>query len=329
MSIKSKYEIAVVNYGSNSNTNPQKYYPNVVPDINPFLTPENIRKYGGNIPYVSTGLDVVDFLVDGAKSILRKKGISDYEPLPSSDITPSAPDSTPYNPKPLSGELSLNRILRDSSEQSLEIAKNINEGNVLVATVLYEGFQALRDSSSEIVTVLAGIANEMALSNEIRGAFESANLDNFNNSLEWEGYKFSKMEEGATLTTIHSQNALDTTIAYNELTLENQLKLNSTLEDLVSVTARTRDELALVTKKLDYYTKETTEIQLENFGNDIPALSPQMYRAHKDAVVAKKNSDENTFELDDDDYNSIFKMPDLSELLKYPRITEYLKEVAP
>ena len=329
MSIKSKYEIPVVNYGSNSKTNPQKYYPNGVPDINPFLTPENIRKYGGNIPYVSTGLDVVDFLVDGAKSILRKKGISDYEPLPSSAPTPSVPDSTPYTPKPLSGELSLNRILRDSSEQSLEIAKNINDGNVLVATVMYEGFQSLRDSSYEIVTVLAGIANEMALANEIRGAFESAKLDNDNNALEWEGYKFGELEQGAILTTTQTQNALDTTIAYNELALANQLKLNSTLEDLVAVTARTREELELVTKKLDYYTKETTEIQLDNFGDDIPALTPQMYRAYKDAIVAKKNSDENTFDLDDDDYNSIFNFPDLSDLLKYPKITDYLMEVRP
>lgn len=279
----------------------------------------------GNIPFAKP---LVDTAIDYAKSILRKRGISDYEPLPSSP-PPSLPDNVPYVPKPLSPDISLSRILKDSSEQSLEIAKNINDGNVLVATVLYEGFQALRDSSYEIVTVLAGIANEMALANEIKSAYEEANLQNVNDNLEWEGYKFGALESNSALTSTFQKDAQDTTIAYNELTQQNQLALNANLEALVEATRKTNLELELVTKKLEYYTKETTEIQLDNFGDNIPPLSPQMYRAYKDAVVAKKNSDENTFELDDDDYNSMFNMPDLSELLKYPRITDYLSEVNP
>ena len=53
-------------------------------------------------------------------------------------------------------------------------------------------------------------------------------------------------------------------------------------------------------------------------------------RAIKDAVVAQKNSDENTFELDDIDIDDIFgvDMPNISSIFDFSSKTTRLQEVA-
>ncbi|MDO8454083.1 MAG: hypothetical protein Q7S59_05885 [Sulfurimonas sp.] len=83
----------------------------------------------------------------------------------------------------------------------------------------------------------------------------------------------------------------------------------------------------LLNKKLEHITFETTDFQADNLGDEIPSASPQKMRAIKDAVVAKKNSDENTFEVDGDDYDEMFPSMDWEALFTWNRESERLKEV--
>lgn len=278
---------------------------------------------------------VIDTIIDASLDAYRKKGLTNNIPEPVSSggtsvapIKPT-PASVPLTPKP-----PINQGLFEGNKIGEMIGLAITDGLALVATTMYECCIAQRDINQEqIVPILGQIANELAIANEIKRAFDIANLENTNanNSalLDWEGYKFGALEDSAILTTTFQKDSQSVDIAYREQNLLFNEELLKRYDNLIESVKRSDLELALVNKKLDYYTKETTEIQLDNFGDDIPPLSPQMYKAYNNAVSAKKNSDENTFELDDDDYNSIFNIPDITSMLTYPRITDYLAEVAP
>ncbi len=59
---------------------------------------------------------------------------------------------------------------------------------------------------------------------------------------------------------------------------------------------------------------DKTPLDINDMGDTIPLLTPQEMRAVKNAHVAKKNSDENTFEVDDFELDDMFVMPDISEI---------------
>ena len=91
---------------------------------------------------------------------------------------------------------------------------------------------------------------------------------------------------------------------------------------------RSENETMLTDKKLEHITYDTTAVQLDNMGEDIPKATPQQYRALKDVAVAKKNSDENTFKLDDDELDEIFGgMPDISSIFKIEKKTDRLSNL--
>lgn len=93
---------------------------------------------------------------------------------------------------------------------------------------------------------------------------------------------------------------------------------------------RSDNELALTAKQLEIAQFDTTEIQLGNLGDEIPKTTPQMMRAIKDAVVAKKNSDENTFQIDETDIDDFFGVgiPDISSIFDFSSKTSRLQEVS-
>lgn len=98
------------------------------------------------------------------------------------------------------------------------------------------------------------------------------------------------------------------------------------LSELGVTIKRSVNEVSLTDKKLEHITYEMTPVQMNNIEDDIPSMSPQAMRALKDAVVAKKNSDENTFEVKDDDIDDMFGggFPDISEIFSFSKKTERL-----
>lgn len=103
--------------------------------------------------------------------------------------------------------------------------------------------------------------------------------------------------------------------------------LNDKFQDGVQI-KRSEEETNLTKKQLDIATFETTEIQLSNMGDDIPKATPQKLRAIKDAVTAKKNSDENTFDLDTDDYDFLMDgLPNIESIFKLDSKSNRLDEV--
>ena len=95
------------------------------------------------------------------------------------------------------------------------------------------------------------------------------------------------------------------------------------LDDMGVTIYRSDEEKALTTSQLKESTFNTTEIQLQNLGDDgIPSATPQMLQALHNATAAQKNSDTNTFELENDDFDLIFQMPDLGDLFNLDRKSE-------
>lgn len=80
---------------------------------------------------------------------------------------------------------------------------------------------------------------------------------------------------------------------------------------------RTPEEIELVRLQIAKENFEITSIQLDNLGDSIPETSPRMMKAIKNAVVAKKNSDENTFEVTEEDLDTLMPTFDVSTLLSY------------
>jgi len=94
--------------------------------------------------------------------------------------------------------------------------------------------------------------------------------------------------------------------------------IKKVLNDGITI-KKTKSEEELLTANLEKVKFETTPIKLDNV-EDIPEATPQHLEALKNAVVAKKVSDENTFELDDDDYDDLFDPlanVDISEMFKF------------
>ena len=109
---------------------------------------------------------------------------------------------------------------------------------------------------------------------------------------------------------------------HNSQILEETKKLTEVIGTKGIAVKKTEIEHSLVAKQLEHITFETTPVQLDNMGDAIPELSPQKMRAVKDAVVAKKNSDENTFELDEDEYDDYFGIPDISSIFGFDKKSE-------
>jgi len=102
----------------------------------------------------------------------------------------------------------------------------------------------------------------------------------------------------------------DIDIAYKDTNLSNNIDMTNAVESLSDNVSSLKNgvkieksqvEETLIAKKLGHIEFDTTPIQVDNLGDNIPVLTPQQMRAVKDAVVAKKNSDENTFSIDDSD----------------------------
>ena len=146
----------------------------------------------------------------------------------------------------------------------------------------------------------------------------------------------SIMQDNQEAEVAYKEQALSDNEAvakHNESIVKNQKALNKTIASIdktfkngvsIKKTELENNLLNLQVKKEEF---ESTPIELDNLGDEIPKLSPQQMRAVKNAVVAKKNSDENTFELDADDIEDMFGMPDISDIFKFNKKTERIKSV--
>ena len=174
----------------------------------------------------------------------------------------------------------------------------------------------------------------ISLQGEIDVAYREVELENSLNISK----SISDLNEKISSIKELLENNRDIETAYSEQNLSNFDSLLSSLENIsmkVSSVAsvidngihieKTEDEINLTSKQLEHINFETTPIQLDNLGDEIPVSTPQQMRAIKDAVVAKKNSDENTFSLDDDDIFDIFDgMPDITSIFSYSSKTSRL-----
>ena len=87
-------------------------------------------------------------------------------------------------------------------------------------------------------------------------------------------------------------------------------------------------EIDLVKKKHEAMTYELTESTFNNIlSDDIPSMKPIEIKALRNAVQAKKLSDENTLEFDEDDFDTSFGFPDISEIFEFNKKSDRLTSI--
>lgn len=264
----------------------------------------------------------------------KELGLGKYAP---SSVTPTPSVPTPKSadvPEPIIPEPSpdypsdtLISVLKDSNYVSTAIARQLENSNNIAL-----------HGNSEISKSINALVSIISIQNEINISYKEVELENsVNMSLLLSSIDSSISNLSGTIQSV-STLSQEIETAYNEQDLvnfdlllgklqniaSNVSKVSTFLESGIQV-KRTENEMALTTKQLEHITYETTEIQLDNLGDSIPSATPQQMRAIKDAVVAKKNSDENTFELDNEDIDDIFNgMPDISSIFAFTSKTSRL-----
>ncbi|WP_324171720.1 hypothetical protein [Sulfurimonas sp.] len=232
-------------------------------------------------------------------------------------IVPSAttPKLIVTSPTPIDSGDTLLSVLKDSTLVNTSIARQLEANNGIVL-----------NSGNELASALKQMSDNFTKQSQTNIAYSELQSQNFNNlTKEIRLVSLRVAEISSLMKTSQSINT-----AYNEVNLSNSDRLDTTLQNIASKIAtvstflqngiqvqKTQDELNLTSKKLAHITFETTEIQLDNLGDNIPRVTPQKMRALKDVAVAKKNSDENTFDLDENEYDDWFTMPDLASIFNY------------
>ncbi|MFT7004255.1 MAG: hypothetical protein ACJAWW_001612 [Sulfurimonas sp.] len=252
----------------------------------------------------------------------KELGIGKYSTTPTSPVsespTPISSDSAKpivTSPTPLFEGDTLLSVLKDSTTVNTSIARQLELSN----SVALHGNQELNKSIQALTSIIS-------LQSEIDVSYREVELENsvnLANSLSDIRNSISSIE-----SIILQGQEINT--AYSEQNLSNADRLDSSLQNIASKVStvstllqngiqikKTNEEIDLTTKQLEHITYETTEIQLDNIGDEIPRATPQHMRALKDVAVAKKNSDENTFDLEEEEYNDWFILPDVSSIFNY------------
>ena len=244
----------------------------------------------------------IDSIKEAYEDKMKKLGLGSYAPI-DSNKAPITSESTPYTPPdavipipdsvPPTGDTLLT-VLKGSSNSIEGVARSILYSNELV------------------VKSINDLAQIVSSSHDVNIAYRDIELSN---SLLTNDYLLTVAQSLKHLSDLSLADS-ETTQAYRDENLSNFLDLTTAVEDLSTKISsgikvdKSDLENSLISKKIAHIDYETTPIQLDNLGDTIPEATPQHMRAIKDAVIAKKNSDENTLEIDDD-IDDIFTMPSL------------------
>jgi len=241
------------------------------------------------------------------------------EPIPPKP-EPLAPDVTPV----YEGETLLS-VLQGGNIASSEIARQFSNSN----QIAFANNEALNNLVSLVQAQI-----------DINSIFAQENLDKFDSmASSFDNLALTLQEIKDKPIDDHLKNYYDDTKKYyvdSKKASENiKASIDNTSSTVASIStalnngvvvAKTDAELALIDKQNSHYDFQQTEIQLDNIGDTIPKTSPQMMTALKDTAVAKKNSDENTFDIDESDYTDFLTMPDISSIFGFDRKSERIVE---
>ena len=70
---------------------------------------------------------------------------------------------------------------------------------------------------------------------------------------------------------------------------------------------------------------KTVQDVVDMDGNKMASVAPRDLKNIESASTARKHTDQNNFEVTDDDIDTMFTMPDISEIFKYGRLTDRLQ----
>jgi len=260
--------------------------------------------------------------------------------------SPGVDNSKLFSPSDIPGVDNPKPILSpdfDPKDTLLSILKDSTVANVAIARQL-EASNQIAIQNNKAVLELKSLQNEVDVAYKDLGISSSMSVAKSTNAMSdavtalsdaVNGIK-SIMQDNQEAEVAYKEQALSDNEAiakHNESIVKNQKALNKTIASIdktfkngvsIKKTELENNLLNLQVKKEEF---ESTPIELDNLGDEIPKLSPQQMRAVKNAVVAKKNSDENTFELDADDIEDMFGMPDISDIFKFNKKTERIKSV--
>ena len=311
--------------------------------------------------------EAVDYMTNTALGMYDEKfkalGLGKYEkkptiasptiasPMGSSSIAHpdnSSPSDLPKvdNPKPISSpdfnpEDTLLSILKDSNVANVAIARQLEASNHIAI------------QNNKAVLELKSLQNEVDVAYKDLGISSNMSIAKSTNAMSdavialsdaISGIK-SIMEENKEVETAYKEQALsnnEATAKHNESIVKSQKALNKTMSAIEGImqnsqdinvayseqhlsSAGLKDELTSLHIQKEKF--ELKPIELNNLGDEIPKLSPREMEAVKNAVMAKKYSDENTFELDGDDIEDMFGMPDITDIFKFNKKTERIKSV--
>lgn len=322
---------------------------------------------GGSL--VASGLNpVIDWIKKKYDDKARELGVGAYAPTsgtapssgstsgtaPSSGTTSGTAPTSGSSPSGSSGltpsganeNTSLIEVLKTSTNNVGSIAEILLYSNLLVAGKLDKMIEVIV-LNGQVEQAYSDINLQMSQTvHDVEVAYKEQNLTNHTelmnklNEVVSKGVQLDtvKADLNARMTAIDNVNNLlksDLEHLQNEARSNPELikyrsDMLAKLGDLGVTIKRSEKEIALTDKKLEHITYERTPIQLDNVGDVIPSATPQEMRAIKNAVVAKKYSDENTFEVDDSDIDDLFdnlQDIDLSSIFDYSKKSTRLTEV--
>ncbi|MFA6195651.1 MAG: hypothetical protein WC656_03290 [Sulfurimonas sp.] len=263
------------------------------------------------------GAELTKLGVNYAKNKYDEK----FKELGLGKYAPVAPTPTPNpTPIPFSTPSDVVKPFESSSvtpaDTLISVLKNsVNSSDNIVNAIVYSN-QLISDKIQTLIDLVS-------TNSDIDIAYKDATLVN-------ELSKNSSQTDEAKKALEDEKLASD---AYRDSALSNSIDgvkaieaLAPKLTELILHTQRTPTESALTTKKLEHITYETTPMSHDNLGDVVPEMTPQEMRAKKDYAVAQKNSDENTFELDDDDYEDMFGLPDITDIFSRWTATDRLEK---
>ena len=318
--------------------------------INKFVHKSPAVKFLKKVPFVGLALGTLQYFVDATLDSYDEKmkelklgkyaDISDPAPrIVHSDI-PKVENVKEYS-KEFTGT-TLADILKDSAGASLLIAKQLETQNKILLSnndaslkvehskIEFNKLQSEIDIAYKEAFLEQGFSKQESYddikndsgsnSSSVEGDLSSF-ADDFNSKIDDINDRFSRVDDNINSNINDVYDSINSVNEDVKATMD-MADLALVLKDGIKI-QKEENEIALIDKKLEHITYETTPIQLDNIGENIPKASPQEMRALKDVAVAKKNSDENTFELDDEDIDDIFdSLPDISTMFTFSKKTE-------
>lgn len=186
----------------------------------------------------------------------------------------------------------------------------------------------------DVKTILGSYADSVnqTLDNKIKNV-----NDSFNKSIESVNDKL--LQNNSYIDDLNSnfKDAIDKSFSDNKDAL---MSLNSSIDYMHSsingitralsidgvAIQRSDKDLQLQDLQIDKHVYHSTVSPVVDMdGNNMGAFAPRDLKNIESASTARKHTDQNNFEVDDDDIDTMFTLPDISEIFKYSRLTDRLQ----